>query len=116
MKPLVGNQDIRDHFSGEFTNSINGVTTQNVFTLAEDGHAGPGDYRIDKQFFDLSAFAAKTCVRTPLPTMAISRSSEHACLVSQSRQCQSLPAWCWLHLRVRRLDCLGLSPVESFVD
>jgi hypothetical protein len=60
VEPLIGNQDIRDHFSGAFTNSINDTTTVNVFTVHEDGHAGAGDYRIDKQFIDLSTFANKT--------------------------------------------------------
>lgn len=59
-KALIGNQDIRDHFGGDWTNSINGTSTINVYSTIQDGHAGFGEYRIDKQFFDLSAFENKT--------------------------------------------------------
>ncbi len=44
-KPLIGNEDIRDHFNGFYTNSINGTTTVEVF--------GNGQVRMDKVRFDL---------------------------------------------------------------
>jgi len=46
-KPLVGNEDIRDHFAGSYTNSINGTTTVEVF--------GNGQVRMDKVRIDLPA-------------------------------------------------------------
>lgn len=64
--PLVGNQNIRDHFGGVFTNNIQDASTVNVFSIFNDGHAGPGEYRMDKQFFDLSAFASKTLASVTL--------------------------------------------------
>ncbi len=47
---LIGNDDIRD-WSGNFTNTINGTTTVNVFT-DPDGQAGNPDY-LDMVRFDL---------------------------------------------------------------
>lgn len=59
VQTLIGGVDIRDHFQGEWTNTISGTTT-NVFSTVLNGHAGVGEYRIDKQYFDLTAFSDKT--------------------------------------------------------
>lgn len=63
--PLIGGVDIRDHFNGEWTNTIGGSTT-NVFSTVLNGHAGLGEYRIDKQYFDLSLFSSKTLTSVTL--------------------------------------------------
>jgi hypothetical protein len=62
---LIGGVDVRDHFGGEWTNTIGGATT-NVFSTVLNGHAGLGEYRIDKQRFDLSAYSDKTLVSITL--------------------------------------------------
>lgn len=49
-KELLGDDDIRDYYFGNYTNSINGTTTVNVFSY------GDGQYdevRLDKQWIDL---------------------------------------------------------------
>lgn len=66
VKTLDGNVDIRDYYQNVFTNSINGTTTQNVFSTDIDGTTGPNEYRLDKQFIDLSAFSSKTLVSMTL--------------------------------------------------
>lgn len=66
VKPLDGNADIRDFYQNVFTNSINGSTTTNVVSTDNDGAAGPNQYRLDKQFVDLSAFADRTLISMTL--------------------------------------------------
>lgn len=66
IKTLDGNSDIRDFYDNVFTNSINGTTTQNVFLTDTDGASGGNQYRLDKQFIDLSAFSSKTLVSMTL--------------------------------------------------
>lgn len=51
-KPVFGNDDIRDFLAGSFTNSINGVTTIQVFT-AGSGHQN--EVRLDMQIIELPA-------------------------------------------------------------
>ena len=46
-KDLYGNADIRDYYSGNWTNSINGTTTINVFKTSN------GQFRLDMQTIDL---------------------------------------------------------------
>jgi hypothetical protein len=57
-KALIGNDDIRD-FHNNVCNSINGITTVNVFNVAEDIWGSPG--RLDMQIIALPvAFASQT--------------------------------------------------------
>lgn len=57
-KDLIGNVDIRDHFYGNWTNSINGTTTTMVYTSG----GGPAqESRLDKQYIALPPeFAGQT--------------------------------------------------------
>jgi hypothetical protein len=58
-KALVGDDDIRDYNESGWTNSINGIMTVNVFSVAQDVWGGPG--RLDMQNIALpSAFASQT--------------------------------------------------------
>jgi hypothetical protein len=57
-KDLIGNVDVRDHFFGSWTNSINGTTTVNVYSSG----GGPGsESRLDMQLLPLpAAFQTQT--------------------------------------------------------
>ncbi len=55
---LVGGVDVRDYNRNVFTNTINGTTTQNVFTTSD------GQNRLDKQSIALpAAFASQTLLQ-----------------------------------------------------
>ncbi|MES2924492.1 MAG: hypothetical protein V4819_23270 [Verrucomicrobiota bacterium] len=57
---LDGNAHIRDFHQDIYTNTIQGPTTVNVVNLDGDGIVGPGNYRLDKQFFSLQQHVNKT--------------------------------------------------------
>ena len=58
QKDLIGDVDVRDHFYGNWTNTINGTTTVNVYSSG----GGPGqESRLDKQQIVLpSSFMGET--------------------------------------------------------
>ncbi|MBY0395919.1 MAG: hypothetical protein K2X91_05525 [Thermoleophilia bacterium] len=66
VKPLIGDDDIRDYYQNTFTNTINGTTTVRVFFTDTDYDGRTNRHRLDKQFIDLSAYRDRTLMSMTL--------------------------------------------------